>query len=136
MAPGAAEGEEPAALEIEHLAPHEMDHIFPDHLHLTPVPHLHRKLGQQVVIFMVAVHKQQRKILLSQPVHPILLLPGPVPVTEIAAHDHKILPVHFLLLPKRGAAQFPVIPVAIPCDKYHLVPPAQSLKRQNALFTL
>ena len=50
------------------------------------------------------------------------------------AVDKKIrrLPLACLLY----TSQFPVIPVAIPCDKYHLVPPAQLLKRRNAFFIM
>ena len=69
-------------LDVVHLSPHQVDYRGADTLHQPAVPLLHRILGQQVVVFVVARHEQGGIRLLFQPVQPVLVVGTFIPNTS------------------------------------------------------
>ena len=109
------------ALQLQHAAAAHMVDVAAQALHPAAEPLRFRILGQQVVIFVGTVQKQQGIRPLSQPVQLFLFFCAAVPhKAEIAQHHHDV--------PFAQPAQPPVpepvqIAVGVACQIYHSRPP-------------
>ena len=127
VAPDTAEGEEGFPVDAENLPPHEVQDGRPDLVHLSAVPLADRERVKPVKVLMVSVYEQRRKILLFQPVQPVILFAvlriGAPDPAEIAEDDDVILLRHFFLFGESSCFESPEICVRITCDIDHVWPP-------------
>ena len=118
---GPAEAEIFFALQRQHTAPADMVNIAAQRLDRSAEPLLGRVLGQQVVVLMAAIQKQQRVWAFAQPVQLFLFFCAAVPhEAEIAQHHHDVL----FAQPAQPPVPEPVqIAVGVACQIYHSRPP-------------
>ena len=126
---GPAETEVFFLFQRQHTAPADVVDIAAQGLHLAAEQLFFRVLGQQVVVFMRAVQKQQGVGPLAQPVQLFLLLFAAVPhKPEIAQHDH-----HVPLAQPAELAVLEALDIAVGISRqiYHRFPPALCETRKN-----
>lgn len=81
VAAGTAHGKYPLSADVIKLAPHQMQNAGADRLHLSTMPFAHWVSSQQVIIFVITIHKQGGKGSVRQPVQPLLFSVAAIPDT-------------------------------------------------------
>ena len=121
VAPGSAHGEEAVSLQFKDLPAHQVQNMGANAVDLSAVPFLHGAGCNGVIVFMIAIHKCQCEGQAFQPVQDIVIPAIAEPHTaEITADDHNVFFRHLYLLGKVFLLEPLKVPVAIPCNPYHM----------------
>ena len=115
------------ALQLQHTAPADMIHIAAQCLHFAAKQFHRGVLGQQVIVFVGAVQKQQGVGALAQPVQPLALCGAAVPYkAKISQHQHHVPLAQPAELAVLEAVQ---LAMRITCEIYHPFPPCRFVKQ-------
>ena len=118
VAAGAAHGKDALSADLIELPPHQMQDTGTDRLHLSAVPFARRVVPQEVIVFVITVHKQGGKGPVRQPVQPLLFSVAAIPDTaKVPADDYIILFGQAFLFPEDLRAEAAEVAVRIACEK-------------------